>query len=229
MGLLDGAKKIIGDANRREIGRLQKVAVEINAWEPEIARHTDAELRAKTAEFRARLADGADLDGILTEAFAVVREASKRWLQMRHFDVQLIGGIVLHQGKIAEMRTGEGKTLVATLAVYLNALEGDGVHVITVNDYLAKRDARWMGVIYQGLGLNVGVLQHGAAFLFDPDYEPSADEDEEESESVDPGRSKTGEVTAEERTKRAQRGGHALPAPGAAQRGLRRRYHLRHQ
>ena len=178
----------------------------INAWEPEIARHTDAELRAKTAEFRARLADGADLDGILPEAFAVVREASKRWLQMRHFDVQLIGGIVLHQGKIAEMRTGEGKTLVATLAVYLNALEGDGVHVITVNDYLAKRDARWMGVIYQGLGLNVGVLQHGAAFLFDPDYEPSADEDEEESESVDPGRSKTGEVTAEERAKRAQRG-----------------------
>ena len=206
MGLLDGAKKIIGDANRREIGRLQKVAVEINAWEPEIARHTDAELRAKTAEFRARLADGADLDGILPEAFAVVREASKRWLQMRHFDVQLIGGIVLHQGKIAEMRTGEGKTLVATLAVYLNALEGDGVHVITVNDYLAKRDARWMGVIYQGLGLNVGVLQHGAAFLFDPDYEPSADEDEEESESADPGRSKTGEVTAEERAKRAQRG-----------------------
>ena len=206
MGLLDGAKKIIGDANRREIGRLQKVAVEINAWEPEIARHTDAELRAKTAEFRARLADGADLDGILTEAFAVVREASKRWLQMRHFDVQLIGGIVLHQGKIAEMRTGEGKTLVATLAVYLNALEGDGVHVITVNDYLAKRDARWMGVIYQGLGLNVGVLQHGAAFLFDPDYEPSADEDEEESESADPGRSKAGEVTAEERAKRAQRG-----------------------
>ncbi len=206
MGLLDGAKKIIGDANRREIGRLQKVAAEINAWEPEIARQTDAELRAKTAEFRARLAAGADLDGILTEAFAVVREASKRWLQMRHFDVQLVGGIVLHQGKIAEMRTGEGKTLVATLAVYLNALEGDGVHVITVNDYLAKRDARWMGVIYQGLGLSVGVLQHGAAFLFDPDYEPGAEDGEEESATAEPGRSETGDVTAEERAQRAQRG-----------------------
>ncbi|MCY3888108.1 MAG: preprotein translocase subunit SecA [Chloroflexi bacterium] len=206
MGLLDGAKKIIGDANRREIGRLQKVAAEINAWEPEIARQTDADLRAKTAEFRARLADGADLDGILTEAFAVVREASKRWLQMRHFDVQLIGGIVLHQGKIAEMRTGEGKTLVATLAVYLNALEGDGVHVITVNDYLAKRDARWMGVIYQGLGLSVGVLQHGAAFLFDPDYEPGAEDGEEENATAEPGGSEVGDVTAEERAQRAQRG-----------------------
>ena len=205
MGLLDGARKLVGDANRREIGRLQKVVAEINAWEPEIERHTDAELRAKTDEFRARLADGADLDDILTEVFAVVREASKRWLQMRHFDVQLIGGMVLHQGKIAEMRTGEGKTLVATLAVYLNALEGDGVHVITVNDYLAKRDARWMGVIYQGLGLSVGVLQHGAAFLFDPDYEPGAEEGEE-GESAEPGRSKAGDVTAEERAERAQRG-----------------------
>ena len=202
MGLLDGARKLVGDANRREIGRLQKVVAEINAWEPEIERHTDAELRAKTDEFRARLADGADLDDILTEVFAVVREASKRWLQMRHFDVQLIGGMVLHQGKIAEMRTGEGKTLVATLAVYLNALEGDGVHLITVNDYLAKRDARWMGVIYQGLGLSVGVLQHGAAFLFDPDYEPGADEGEEGETA----KSTAGDVTAEERAERAQRG-----------------------
>ena len=204
MGLLDGARKLVGDANRREIGRLQKVVAEINAWEPEIRRHTDAELRAKTDEFRARLADGADLDDILTEVFAVVREASKRWLQMRHFDVQLVGGMVLHQGKIAEMRTGEGKTLVATLAVYLNALEGDGVHVITVNDYLAKRDARWMGVIYQGLGLSVGVLQHGAAFLFDPDYEPGAEEGEE-GETAEPGRNKAA-ATAEERAERAQRG-----------------------
>ena len=205
MGLLDGARKLVGDANRREIGRLQKVVAEINAWEPEIRRHTDAELRAKTDEFRARLADGADLDDILTEVFAVVREASKRWLQMRHFDVQLVGGMVLHQGKIAEMRTGEGKTLVATLAVYLNALEGDGVHVITVNDYLAKRDARWMGVIYQGLGLSVGVLQHGAAFLFDPDYEPGAEEGEE-GETAEPGRNKAADATAEERAERAQRG-----------------------
>ena len=206
MRLLDGAKRLIGDANRREISRLHSVVAEINAWEPEIERHTDADLRAKTAEFRARLADGADLDDILTEAFAVVREASKRWLQMRHFDVQLIGGMVLHQGKIAEMRTGEGKTLVATLAVYLNALEGDGVHVITVNDYLSKRDARWMGVIYQGLGLSVGVLQHSAAFLFDPDYEPSGEESEEGNETAEPSRNKGRDATAEERAKRAQRG-----------------------
>ncbi|HZD60254.1 MAG TPA: preprotein translocase subunit SecA [Anaerolineae bacterium] len=136
----------------------EKVAL-VNAWEPEISELSDAELKAKTVEFKQRLADGETLDDLLPEAFAAVREASKRVLSMRHFDVQIMGGIVLHEGKIAEMRTGEGKTLVATLPVYLNALEGKGVHVVTVNDYLAKRDSEWMGKIYEFLGLNVGIIQ----------------------------------------------------------------------
>ena len=122
---------------------------------------SDEALRAKTVEFRERLANGATLDDLLPEAFAVVREAAKRTLGQRHFDVQLVGGMVLHDGKIAEMKTGEGKTLVATLPVYLNALAGKGVHVVTVNDYLARRDAEWMGQIYQFLGLSVGVIVHG--------------------------------------------------------------------
>jgi preprotein translocase subunit SecA len=132
----------------------------INALEPELEQLTDAELRARTETFRKQLAEGADLDGLLVPAFATVREAAKRTLGQRHFDVQLIGGMVLHQGKIAEMKTGEGKTLVATLPVYLNALAGRGVHVVTVNDYLAKRDAEWMGRIYKFLGLNVGCIVH---------------------------------------------------------------------
>jgi preprotein translocase subunit SecA len=139
---------------------------EINELEPDIEVLTDAQLRAKTEEFRQRLADGESMDDILPEAFAVVREASRRHIGMRHFDVQLIGGIVLHQGKIAEMKTGEGKTLVATLPLYLNALEGHGAHLITVNDYLAKRDTQWMGPIYDALGLSVGCLQHESAFLY---------------------------------------------------------------
>jgi preprotein translocase subunit SecA len=133
----------------------------INALEPQVKRLSDAELRAKTDEFRQRRAKGEPLDDLLPEAFAVVREASCRTLGQRHFDVQLIGGIVLHLGQIAEMKTGEGKTLVATLAVYLNSLDGKGVHVITVNDYLARRDAAWMGEIYKFLGLSVGVIVHG--------------------------------------------------------------------
>ncbi|MCL6473021.1 MAG: preprotein translocase subunit SecA [Firmicutes bacterium] len=136
----------------------EKVAM-VNAWEPEIEKLTDAELKSKTAEFKQRLADGETLDDILPEAFAVVREASKRVLGMRHFDVQIMGGVVLHEGKIAEMKTGEGKTLVATLPVYLNALEGKGVHVVTVNDYLARRDSEWMGKVYEFLGLKVGLIQ----------------------------------------------------------------------
>ena len=207
MKLFSSAKRLVGGGENREVERLQLIAAEINAWEPTIEPLSDAELRAKTAEFRERLEAGADLDDLLPEAFAVVREASKRWLEMRHFDVQLIGGMVLHLGKIAEMRTGEGKTLVATLAVYLNALEGDGAHLVTVNDYLAKRDARWMGVIYQGLGMSVGVLQHNSAFLFDPDYEPG--EGEEEAAAANGGRASSDgakEVSAEERAKRAQRG-----------------------
>ncbi|RME66079.1 MAG: preprotein translocase subunit SecA, partial [Nitrospirae bacterium] len=163
-------EKIIGTKNDRELKRLWKVVEQINALEPTIASLSDLELRKKTDEFRDRLAKGETLDDLLIEAFAVVRETGKRKLNMRHFDVQLIGGIVLHEGKIAEMKTGEGKTLVATLPIYLNALEGKGVHLVTVNDYLAKRDAQWMGPIYHSLGLTVGVIQHEASFLYDPDF-----------------------------------------------------------
>lgn len=163
-------KKIFGTKNDRELKRLFSRIEEINRLEPEIASLSDDRLRAKTDEFKSRLELGETLDDILNEAFAVVREASKRVLGMRHFDVQIIGGIVLHEGKIAEMKTGEGKTLVATLPVYLNALEGRGVHVVTVNDYLAKRDAQWMGAIYNFLGLSVGVIQHDNSFLYDPSY-----------------------------------------------------------
>jgi preprotein translocase subunit SecA len=152
--------KVIGTQNERELKRLRPLVVAINEREATVRGLTDEQLRAKTAEFRERLARGATLDELLVEAFAVVREAARRTLNMRHFDVQLLGGIVLHQGKIAEMKTGEGKTLVATLAAYLNALEGRGVHVVTVNDYLARRDAEWMGKIYRFLGLTVGCIQH---------------------------------------------------------------------
>jgi len=152
--------KVIGTQNEREIKRLRPLVAEINALEPSIKPLTDEQLRAKTAEFRKRVADGATLDDLLPEAFAVVREAGRRVLNMRHFDVQLMGGMVLHKGQIAEMKTGEGKTLVATLPVYLNALEGKGVHVVTVNDYLARRDSEWMGRLYRFLGMSVGVIQH---------------------------------------------------------------------
>src|SRR5579885_1505303 len=152
--------KIIGTKNDRELKRLEAKIQEINALEPEMQKLADADFPIKTAEFRRRLAEGETTDDILPEAFALCREAGRRALNMRHFDVQLIGGIVLHEGKIAEMKTGEGKTLVATLPVYLNALEGKGVHVVTVNDYLAKRDAAWMGPIYRMLGLTVGVIVH---------------------------------------------------------------------
>ncbi len=167
--------KIFGTSNERAIKRLMPMVAQINAFEPEIQKLSDEQLRDKTVEFRARIAaklnglkdedeitsaENAALDELLPEAFAVVREAGWRAVQMRHFDVQLIGAMVLHQGKIAEMRTGEGKTLVATLSCYLNALAGHGVHVVTVNDYLAKRDAEWMGKIYEFLGLTVGVIVH---------------------------------------------------------------------
>ncbi|RMG59373.1 MAG: preprotein translocase subunit SecA [Deltaproteobacteria bacterium] len=155
------AKKVIGTKNERELKRIQPIVDRINSLEPEISKLSDDRLRAKTVEFRERLEKGESLDDLLPEAFAVVREVSKRVLGMRHFDVQLIGGVVLHEGKIAEMKTGEGKTLVATLPVYLNALTGKGVHVVTVNDYLARRDAEWMGPIYNFLGLEVGVIVHG--------------------------------------------------------------------
>ena len=153
-------KKIVGTRNDREIKRIQAVVEEINDWENKIKPLTDGELKGKTQEFKSRILEGASLDDILPEAFAVVREASWRTLEMRHFDAQMIGGIVLHEGKIAEMKTGEGKTLMATLPVYLNALEGKGVHVVTVNDYLATRDSEWMGTVYKFLGLSVGMIYH---------------------------------------------------------------------
>ena len=153
--------KIFGTQNERELKKMTPIIQAINAIEPEIKKMDDAQLRQQTAKFRARLDNGEQLDDLLVEAFATVREASVRTLQMRHFDSQLIGGIALHQGNIAEMKTGEGKTLVATLPAYLNALTGKGVHIITVNDYLANRDAQWMGQIYTFLGLNVGIIIHG--------------------------------------------------------------------
>ncbi|MBL7183742.1 MAG: preprotein translocase subunit SecA [Anaerolineae bacterium] len=180
--------KIIGDPNERELNRLRPLVEEINALEPEFEALSDEELRGKTTEFTGRLQVGESLDGpstalrrssgqgaghrLVVEAFAAVREASKRTTGMRHFDVQLMGGMVLHEGKVAEMRTGEGKTLAATLPLYLNALEGKGCHLVTVNDYLAKRDTQWMGSIYHLLGLGIGLLQgEGESFLFDPTYE----------------------------------------------------------
>jgi preprotein translocase subunit SecA len=153
--------KVFGSKHERDVKRLQPRVVAINALEPAVRALSDDELRGKSEEFRRELAGGKSVDDLLIPAFAVVREAARRTLNMRHYDVQLIGGMVLHQGKIAEMRTGEGKTLVATLPVYLNALAGKGVHVVTVNDYLARRDSEWMGRVYRFLGLSVGVIQHG--------------------------------------------------------------------
>ncbi len=162
--------KIFGTKHERDVKRMAPVAEAINRLESDLQRLDEAALRAKTDELRARLGDGAELDDLLPEAFAVCREAARRTVRMRHFDVQLIGGMVLHQGKIAEMATGEGKTLVATLAAYLNGLTGRGVHIVTVNDYLARRDAQWMGPIYHALGLSVGVIQHEVSYLYDPTF-----------------------------------------------------------
>src|SRR3984885_12228061 len=155
------ARKFFGSHNERILRAQDRIVEQVNALEPSFKKLSDEELRAKTDEFKARLSKGETLDQLLPEAFAVVREAAKRVLGQRPFDVQLRGGIVLHEGKIAEMKTGEGKTLVATLPVYLNALSGKGVHVVTVNDYLAKRDSAWMGRIYNFLGLTVGCIVHG--------------------------------------------------------------------
>jgi preprotein translocase subunit SecA len=168
--MFDFFAKIIGTKNEREIKKLWEIVEQINSLEPSISALGDTELKAKTDEFRKRINDGESLDDILPGAFAVVRETSRRVLSMRHFDVQMIGGIVLHRGTIAEMKTGEGKTLVATLAVYLNALDGRGVHIITVNDYLAKRDAQWMCPLYHFHGLTVGIIQHDSSFIYDPAY-----------------------------------------------------------
>src|SRR6266536_2150174 len=155
------ARKLFGSANDRRIRSYRPRVEAINALEPELEALSEEALRARTEAFKEQLANGGTLDDILVPAFATVREASKRTLAQRHFDVQLVGGMVLHEGRIAEMKTGEGKTLVATLPVYLNAVAGKGVHVVTVNDYLARRDAEWMGQIYSFLGLSVGVIVHG--------------------------------------------------------------------
>ena len=171
-----------GDPNKKELDRLAEEAEKIAVLEPQYEALSNADLRVKTEEFKQRLAEGETLDDLLVEAFALVREASKRTIGLRHYDIQMIGGMTLHQGKIAEMRTGEGKTLVGTLPVYLNALTGKGVHVVTVNDYLARRDARWMAPIYNLLGLSVGVLQmsrqagESIAFLVDLQKESSQED-----------------------------------------------------
>lgn len=172
--------KIFGDPNQREIKKLHDMVEQINALEPEFTRFSDAQLNEKTLELKKQVAESGVLDTVLVEAFALAREAAKRTLGQRHFDVQLMGGIVLHQGRIAEMRTGEGKTLAATAPVYLNALGGRGVHVVTVNDYLAKRDTVWMGQIYAVLGISVGCITHEAAYLYDPTYK-----DEQKDEQRD--------------------------------------------
>ena len=158
MGLME---KIFGDLNEKEVKKVSKIADRVMSHEDEMAALTDEQLREKTEEFKKRVQEGESLDDILPEAFAVCREGAWRSLGMKHFYVQVIGGIVLHQGRISEMKTGEGKTLVATLPAYLNALEGKGVHVVTVNDYLAKRDMEWMGKLYTFLGLTVGCVVHG--------------------------------------------------------------------
>ena len=157
MSLFD---KVFGTYSQRELKRVRPIADKVMAYDEEMQKLTDAELKAKTKEFKDRLNNGETLDELLPEAFAVMREASWRVLGMKHFYVQIIGGIILHQGRIAEMKTGEGKTLVSTLPAYLNALTGKGVHIVTVNDYLAKRDSEWMGKVYRFLGLEVGLIIH---------------------------------------------------------------------
>ena len=168
-------QKLLGDPNEKAIRKFLPIRDRINALEPEVKRLTDAQLQDKTSQFKARLISRETLEDLLPEAFAVVREMARRRLGQRHYDVQIIGGVVLHRGEIAEMKTGEGKTLVATLPVYLNALTARGVHIVTVNDYLARRDPVWMGPIYHGLDLSVACLQHDAAYLYDPEAADSAD------------------------------------------------------
>jgi preprotein translocase subunit SecA len=170
--------KILGDPNERYLKKIRPLVEKINSLEKDFDKIPDEKLKEKTFEFKERLKKGETLDDILPEAFALVREAAKRTLGQRHFDVQIMGGIVLHQGKIAEMKTGEGKTLAATLPLYLNALEGKGCHLVTVNDYLARRDTVWMGQIYHFLGLSVGCINHEQSFLYDPDYKKPPEEKE---------------------------------------------------
>ncbi len=184
MSIISG---IFGDPTEKYLQGLKKVVEKINSYEKEYESFSDGQLKEKTAELKQRLAKGESLNDILAEAFALVREASKRTLGQRHFDVQMLGGIILHQGKIAEMKTGEGKTLVATLPLYLNALEGKGCHLVTVNDYLAKRDTVWMGQIYDALGLSVGCTTHEASYLYDPGYQAEAQSEKRKAQNDDSG------------------------------------------
>src|SRR3990167_2525264 len=189
MGFMSILGKIFGDANEKYVKSLQPLVYEINAYENEFEKMSDEGLKNLTVELRRRLGKSRDripvtgsgslenLDDILPEAFAAAREAAKRTLNKRHFDVQLIGGMVLHEGKIAEMKTGEGKTLVATLPASLNALVGRGAHVVTVNDYLARRDTVWMGEVYHFLGLTVGCINHEASYIYDPHFKEGSKED----------------------------------------------------
>jgi len=170
--------KIFGDSNNKELKKFQVLVDKINALEPEFEKLNAKELKNKTEELKKALTQGQSKEDILPQAFALVRRAAQITLNQRHFDVQLIGGMVLHQGKIAEMKTGEGKTLAATLPVCLNALDNKGVHVITVNDYLSKRDCVWMGQIYHILGLSISCIVHDTAFIYDPDYQSDINEEE---------------------------------------------------
>ena len=174
MSFLD---RFFGPTYDKELKKIRPLVTKINALEESYKDIPTEELPAKVAALKEKVKKHDDLDSVLPEMFALVRESAKRTLSMRHYDVQLIGGIILHRGKITEMRTGEGKTLVATLPASLNALLGKGVHVVTVNDYLARRDAVWMGQVYNGLGFSVGVINHGQSYLYDPDHQ---DKDEEE-------------------------------------------------
>jgi len=176
--------QIVGDPNQRFLNKIRPLMEKVNELEPEFERFSDAQIKDKTNEFRQRLAKGETLDDLLPEAFAAAREASKRTIGLRPFDVQILGGAALHQGKIAEMKTGEGKTLAATLAVYLNALEGKDVHVVTVNDYLSKRDTNWMGSIYHALGVSVGCIVHDKAYLYEPAGTPDKNEVTVEMENL---------------------------------------------
>src|SRR3989338_5738528 len=168
--MFSGLKRLFGDENAAKLKPLFPIVEKVTALEESVKALPDDGLKAATAALKERLGKGESLDGLLPEAFALVREAARRTLGERHFDVQLMGGAVLHRGGIAEMRTGEGKTLVATLPAYLNALEGKGVHIVTVNDYLSRRDAVWMGQIYDLLGLSVGVINHDSSFIYDPSH-----------------------------------------------------------
>jgi preprotein translocase subunit SecA len=180
-------KSLFGDENAAALKRAEPIIAATNALEPEFTALSDEALKAKTVEFKKRLADGESLDDLAPEAFAAVREASRRTLGQRHFDVQLLGGMILHNGDIAEMRTGEGKTLVATLPAYLNALTGKGVHVVTVNDYLSRRDAVWMGQIFYALGISTSVINHEASFIYDPTHVPAAKAEEDDKKRDETG------------------------------------------